>query len=122
MCAHAETRRYGDDDNVLTGETTGRESTGEEQALRDAITSANIPTLLMVLTQLTGDLHWLQPPYVLSRTKGMSDNDTGGLTEDLQRTARAPAAEAIIAWHRGKPVAIRHPTPSLLTEMLGVSM
>jgi 4-hydroxyacetophenone monooxygenase len=122
MCAHAETRRYGDDDNVLTGETTGRESTGEEQALRDAITSANIPTLLMVLTQLTGDLHWLQPPYVLSRTKGMSDNDTGGLTEDLQRTVRASAAEAIIAWHRGKPVAIRHPTPSLLTEMLGVSM
>jgi 4-hydroxyacetophenone monooxygenase len=118
---HARTHAFpGDspavDDSVLM------EPTLDEQALRAAISSANIPTLLMVMTQLTGDLHWLEPPYVLSRTKGMSDNDTGGLPEDLQQEVRDAAAEAIIAWERGKPVAIPQPTPNLIVQMLSVSM
>jgi 4-hydroxyacetophenone monooxygenase len=38
---------------------------------------ANIPTLLMVLVQLTVGLRWLEEPFVLSRKKGMVDKDTG---------------------------------------------
>ena len=54
---------------------------GDDTArFRAAVAFANIPTLLMVLVQLTGDLGWLDEPYRLSRTKGMSDNDTGAPT------------------------------------------
>src|ERR1700679_1370930 len=62
---------------------------------------ASIPTLLMVLVQLTGDLRWLEEPFVLSRTKGMADNDTGGLPEELQEEVRQAAADAIVAWRHG---------------------
>ena len=38
--------------------------TPEDQVFADAIEVANIPTLLMVLVQLTGELHWLEEPYM----------------------------------------------------------
>jgi 4-hydroxyacetophenone monooxygenase len=34
----------------------------EEQRLAEAVAIANIPTLLMVLVQLTGELRWLEDP------------------------------------------------------------
>ena len=34
----------------------------EEQQFSAAIAVANIPTLLMVLVQLTGETHWLEEP------------------------------------------------------------
>lgn len=94
----------------------------DEAALEDAVLSANVPTLLMVLVQLSGDLSWLEEPYVLSRTKGMADNDTGGLPIDLQVTVRIAALAAIRAWRDGAPVALPDPSPDLAVRMLGVSM
>ena len=41
--------------------------TPEDQVFADAIEVANIPTLLMVLVQLTGELHWLEEPYMPKR-------------------------------------------------------
>jgi 4-hydroxyacetophenone monooxygenase len=35
----------------------------DAQQFADAIATANIPTLLMVLVQMTGELHWLEEPY-----------------------------------------------------------
>ena len=43
----------------------------EAQELPKPLTTANIPTLLMVLVQLTGALHWLEEPYRLTRARGM---------------------------------------------------
>ena len=43
----------------------------ETQRFAEAITTANIPTLLMVLVQLTGELHWLEEPYRPRRARGM---------------------------------------------------
>jgi 4-hydroxyacetophenone monooxygenase len=90
--------------------------------LSAAVAVANIPTLLMVLVQLTGDLGWLDEPYRLSRTKGMSDNDTGGLPDDLQAGIRAAALDAIREWRAGKPMAIPEPPNDLIVRMLGASM
>ncbi|EHB58853.1 4-hydroxyacetophenone monooxygenase [Mycolicibacterium rhodesiae JS60] len=87
-----------------------------------AVAKANIPTLLMVLVQLTGDLHWLEPPYCISRTKGMADNDSGGLSDDLQAQVRSAALAAIKAWRAGAPVALPQPSPELMARMLSVSM
>jgi 4-hydroxyacetophenone monooxygenase len=88
----------------------------------DAISRANIPTLLMVLTHLTGDLRWLEAPYLPTRTRGLGDNDSGGLPDAIQREVRAAATEAILAWKAGAPVALPHPDHELLVRMLTVSL
>lgn len=94
----------------------------DEGTLADAIEVANIPTLLMVLVQLTGDRRWMQDPYRPTRVGGMGDNDSGGLAEALQAEVRDAALEAITAWRDGAPVAIPGPSPELLVEMLSWAM
>jgi 4-hydroxyacetophenone monooxygenase len=88
----------------------------------DAIERANIPTLLMVLTQLTGDQRWLEEPYRPSRTRGLGDNDSGGLPEHFQTEVRIAAATAIAAWRTGAPIALPVPDHQLLVRMLSVSL
>jgi 4-hydroxyacetophenone monooxygenase len=75
----------------------------------------------MVLVQLTGDKAWLSAPYMPSRARGLDDNDSGGLPEDIQGEIRMVAADAIIDWKKGKPVAIPDPSADLLTHMISVS-
>lgn len=93
-----------------------------ERIVHEAVQDANIPTLLMVLVQLTGDLRWLEDPYRPTRGKGLSENDTGGLPPEVQEEIRKAAAEAICGWHDGTPVALPDPDPALLTRMLTVAM
>ena len=88
----------------------------------EAVAIANIPTLLMVLVQLTGDLGWLEAPYRLRRPRGMNDNDSGGLSESIQVEIRAAALAAIHAQHAGRPVAISMPDRELRLRMLAVAM
>jgi 4-hydroxyacetophenone monooxygenase len=94
----------------------------EDQVLVEAVAVANIPTLLMTLVQLTGEMHWLEDPYRPIRQQGMSDNDTGGLPEPIQAEIREAALEAVQAWRAGRPVAIPEPEPELLVRMLSWAM
>ncbi len=94
----------------------------DEHLFAEAVEVANIPTLLMVLVQLTGELHWMEPPYRPIRQPGMGDNDTGGLSEANQAEVREAALEAIVAWRAGRPVAIPDPSPELLVKMLSCAM
>jgi len=94
----------------------------DERRLHDAVRVANIPTLLMVLTQMTGDLRWLDDPYRPVRTRGLEDNDTGGLAPDIQDEVRRAAFDAIVAWRRGVPLAIERPDDELLVHMMSVSV
>ena len=94
----------------------------EEQIFSDAIEVANIPTLLMVLVQLTGELHWLEEPYLPKRQPGLGDNDTGGLEPRHQQEVREAALEAILAWRNGRPIALPEPDYDLIVRMLSVSM
>ena len=94
----------------------------DEQIFFDAIEVANIPTLLMVLVQLTGELEWLEDPYTPKRQPGLGDNDTGGLEPQHQREVRDAALEAILAWRAGRDVAIPEPNDELIVRMLSVSM
>jgi 4-hydroxyacetophenone monooxygenase len=91
------------------------------QELHDALAIANIPTLLLLLVQLTGETKWLDGPYRPSRSRGVDDNDTGGLPIDVQSDIRASAETAIIAWRSGTPVAHPEVTPELLIRMMSVS-
>jgi 4-hydroxyacetophenone monooxygenase len=88
----------------------------------DAIALANVPTLLMVLVQLTGDTKWLDAPYLPKKARGLSDNETGGLPEDVQATIRREALTAIVAWRTGTPIAIPRPTSEFLISMMSVAM
>jgi 4-hydroxyacetophenone monooxygenase len=97
-------------------------SQDEAQRFAEAIAIANVPTLLMVLVQLTGDLRWLEEPYRPSRARGMGDNDTGGLPEPIQVEVRQAALEAILAWRAGRPVAIPEPSSDLRLKMLSWAM
>ena len=94
----------------------------DEQIFAHAIEVANIPTLLMVLVQLTGELHWLEEPYLPKRQPGLGDNDTGGLAAEHQQEVRESALEAILAWREGRPVALPEPDEDLIVRMLSVSM
>ncbi|WP_245714182.1 flavin-containing monooxygenase [Nocardia vaccinii] len=93
-----------------------------DDLLSEAIAEANIPTLLLVLTQLSGELRWIEPPFTPTRPRGLSDNDSAGLSTALQETVRAEALRAIRDWRGGKPVAMPNPDVELLVRMLSVSL
>jgi 4-hydroxyacetophenone monooxygenase len=90
--------------------------------LRQGVEQGNIPTLLMVLVQLTGDEKWLEEPYVPRRARGLDDNDTGNLPLKIQKEIRSAACEAIASWARGVPAALPRPSRALLARMLSVAM
>ena len=94
----------------------------DEQQLTRAVEGANLPTLLMVLHQLTGDPRWLRDPFRPTRTKGMSDHDSGGFTDEVQETIREAAVEAVLAWSSGASVALPAPDEKTLVEMMSVCM
>lgn len=86
--------------------------------LKDAVEVANVPVLLMVLFQLTGDSKWLRDPYRPSRSKGLDDHESGGLPAERQSEVRAAAVTAIEAWRDGTAVAVPRPGPDELAAMM----
>jgi 4-hydroxyacetophenone monooxygenase len=100
----------------------GTSSALDERQFNEAVAIANIPTLLMVLVQLTGESRWLEPPYTPTRQTGMGDNDSGGLDPRHQQEVREAALEAILAWRSGRAPAVPEPSEDLLVRMLSVAM
>lgn len=93
-----------------------------EQRIADGVAEANVPTLLMVLVQLTGDLGWLQPPYRVRRAQGIDENDTGGLAPEAIDAVRRAAINAVAHWFRTGEVAIADPSEELLVQMMAGAM
>lgn len=90
--------------------------------LEAALAVANIPTLACLLVQLTGDLGWIEGRFVPERTRGLDDNDEGGLPSDVQDEIRAAASTAIAEWFAGRKPALPNPSDALLCKMMGVSL
>lgn len=90
--------------------------------LRRALSSANIPTLLMVLVHLTGDTQWLSERYQCSRIRGLEDNDPGGLPEAVQEEVREAAFSAILLARQGRAPMLAAPTHEQLVAMLQTSI
>jgi 4-hydroxyacetophenone monooxygenase len=103
-------------------DTTQPSAPINEAELRDAMDAANIPTLLMVLYQLTGDEAWLSAPYLPTRTKGLDLHDSGGLDDATQLAVRTAAAAALAAWSDGAAPAIPVPDADQMVRMMGVCM
>jgi 4-hydroxyacetophenone monooxygenase len=83
-----------------------------------ALPEANIPILLMVLHQLTGDQRWMSDEFRPSRARGLTMNPSGGLTDAAQAEVRAAARRAILDWAAGRSVAVPTPSGETLAAML----
>ncbi len=102
--------------------TTDTKAAIDLERLSAGIDQANIPTLLLVLVQLTGNDAWLREPFAPTRGRGLDDNDSGGLPEDVQKQIRSAAREAIVQWLNGVPPALPRPDRDFLAHMLSVAM
>ncbi|MHC1560599.1 flavin-containing monooxygenase [Actinomycetospora sp. C-140] len=89
--------------------------------LAQALEHANLPSLVPVLIQLTGDRRWLADPYRPTRSRGMDNNDGGGFADDVADEIRAAVLDAVVAHEAGVPVAIPAPTGELLLELLSLA-
>ena len=81
----------------------------DRDLLRKGIAKANIPALLLVLYQMTGEERWLNEPYTPKRSPGLDDNDSGQLPENIQNEIRDAASTAIDAWLEGRELAVPRP-------------
>ncbi len=91
------------------------------ERMRGALVAGNIPTLLMVLVQLTGDESWLSGRFAPTRAVGLDDNDSGGLDEQQQATVRAAVLDALLAYDRGERRP-RTPSSPEVARMLSVAL
>ena len=103
---------------MLLGSSDPTHSIGE---LQGPLEQANIPTLLLVLTHLTGDKRWLEEPYRPKRPRGLDDNDSGGLSPEIQAQIRTAVIGAVRAYRAGE-LDVSPPSPTQITEMLSAVM
>lgn len=87
--------------------TSGAERTALKKAeIQAAVAGANIPPLLMLVHQFTGDEKWLGERYRLTRAKGLLPRVDGGLSEEAQVEVRQAAVAAVEALSAGARPAI----------------
>ena len=96
--------------------------TASPELLAEAVAGGNVPTLLMVLFHLTGNRQWLSERYRPTRMRGLDENDTAGLADEVQEEIRKAAAVAIMAWHTGQPPAVSAPDLATVAELLTISI
>ena len=101
-----------------------QQPTGETQApltaetLRRVVDAANLPALLMVLFQVTGDQRWLAEPYRPTRSRGLTDHDDGGFSPSIQVEIREAGIDALQRLQQGVECAVPMPTPAEVVRML----
>src|SRR6478672_6708456 len=99
-----------------------RETVPDRAVLVEAMEHANLPSLVAVLYQLTGDRRRLADPYRPTRSRGMEDNDPGGFAPEIQAEIRAAAVEAVLAWAAGRPPAVPVPKGDALLELIHLAV
>jgi 4-hydroxyacetophenone monooxygenase len=89
-----------------------------EAEIESAVAIANVPALIMLVYQFTGDERWLDARYAPRRGKGLDDNDTGGLPTATQDEIRAAAVDALVRMERGeKPKIVTPPREDMVRLM-----
>lgn len=101
----------------MRGEAMGDEISipGTDEDLRAALRDVNLPTLLMVMTQLCGDERWMrkryQPEPIVTPEGSLFPDDSGGFSEEVAEEIRAAAFQMLrgLRDHGG----VLPPVPSL---------
>ncbi|MBT8447797.1 MAG: NAD(P)/FAD-dependent oxidoreductase, partial [Gammaproteobacteria bacterium] len=101
----------------MTGAERRRVSREE---LQEALAAADVPVLLMVLTQLTGEARWISPPFLPRREIYFFADESGGLPENLQDEVRASALEALLDYYAGRLDPAPPPSEERFLEMMRV--
>ena len=96
--------------------------TGKKTWLAAAVAVANVPTLACLLVHLTGDRRWIEGRFVPTRVRGMDDNDSGGLSDDIQQEIRQAARASLDLWLAGRPPALPNPDDDLMMQMMSISL
>ncbi len=96
--------------------------TARDAEFRDALASANIPTLLLTLAWLTGDGGWLAGPYRPTRTVALDDNDTGGLPPERRAEVRAAALGVLREIRAGRRAVPPPPADAAVPELLSAAL
>src|SRR5438067_7326650 len=96
--------------------------TATDAEIDAALEVANLPTLLIVLAQLTGDERWLAEPFRPTRSVALDDNNSGGLPEPVQAEVRAAARELVIALRGGNGTVPPPPAPDEVIRRLSISL
>jgi 4-hydroxyacetophenone monooxygenase len=94
----------------------------DREALATALERANISLLLPILAELTDDLSWVSEPFLPERIRGLVDDPTGGLSEELQQQVRDAALDAVLAWHAGTPARLGTPDRGTLLAIMSASI
>ncbi|MDF3281594.1 NAD(P)/FAD-dependent oxidoreductase [Gordonia sp. N1V] len=99
--------------------TPGLDPAGlDADRLRSAVRAGNIPTLIAILLEMTGDNRWLSERYRPTRSRGMDDNSSGGLDADVQREICDAVTDAVLAWNAaGRPERVP-PSADLVAAVL----
>lgn len=104
-------------EGVVTPSTNSQaEKTHED--LRKSVEVANIPVLLMILHQFTGDPKWLEAPYRPAPQRGLDDNDDGGLSPSIQNEIREAAVLALARLNAGERPQIAVPSEERVLIMM----
>ncbi len=100
---------------------TAATSADSRTELARALGHANLPALVPVLFQLTGDRRWLRDPYRPTRSRGMDNNDSGGFPADVAEEITDAVLDAVLAHEAGAPIAVPAPTGEQLRELLSLA-
>lgn len=106
----------------LPGATTRPRPFDQDARLREALDEANIPALLAVLRQLTGDDRWLEPPYAPALPRGPGDHDDGGLPERVQAEIRDAVHDLVVGLREGSIQPAESPSPEEVARILTVTL
>jgi 4-hydroxyacetophenone monooxygenase len=92
-----------------------------DEELRASLAVANLPTLVMVLAQLTEEDRFLREPYLPTAARGLDDHDSGGYPPDVQAQIREEAFNILRIW-RDSPRPLPPPlADARLLEMMRVA-
>ncbi|MBC3191793.1 NAD(P)/FAD-dependent oxidoreductase [Pseudonocardia sp. C8] len=90
--------------------------------LRAALAEANLPTLQLVLAQLTGEEDWLDGEFRPTRTVALDDNDTAGLPAGSRARIVAAAFEVLRDVRDGRRPLPAAPSDAQLVALLSRSL
>ena len=98
---------------------------GNDNDLREALADANLPTLLMVMVQLTGDEHWMKERYtpgpIVAPEGSLFPDDSGDYSEEIAEEIRTAAFALLSRLRDERPELPGPPTLKKMAEMMSFS-
>ena len=102
------------------------EMPGTDADLLEALQDANLPTLLMVIVQLTGDASWmserLAPAPIVAPEGSLFPDDSGGYSAEIAEEIRTAAFDLLTRLRDTQAEVPGPPTLETMTEMMSFSV